>query len=62
MYSFVIKLAIDFNRAVLLELIIPAPGLIKPIVEELIGEADPNIISVRIIITFFLFSDLYLFL
>ena len=40
MYSFVISIAIDVNKAVLYEIIIPAPGLIKPIVKELIVEAD----------------------
>ena len=35
MHSLVIKIAILVNRAVLDEIIIPAPGLIKPIVELL---------------------------
>ena len=41
MYSFVIKIVIDVNKAVLLEIIIPAPGLIKPIVELPIAEPVP---------------------
>ena len=43
-------------------MIIPAPGLIKPIVEELIVEAKPIIISVEINNTLFLFKLLYFFL
>ena len=61
-YSLVINIAILVNRAVLLEIIIPAPGLIKPIVEELIIEAEPFKISVIINNTFFLFKFLYFFL
>ena len=60
MYSLVIQLAILVNRAVLLELIIPAPGLIKPIVEELTVEADPINISVIVIKIFF--NALFFFL
>ena len=61
MYSLVTKIAILVNRAVLLEIILPAPGLIKPIIEELLVEADPIKISVTINNTFFLFNDLYFF-
>ena len=61
MYILVIKIAILVNRAVLLGIIIPAPGLIKSIVEELIVGADPINISVIINNTFFLFNDLYFF-
>ena len=41
MYSFVIKIAILVNRAVLDDIILPAPGIINPNVEELIVEPDP---------------------
>ena len=53
MYSLVIKIAIHVNRAVLDEIIIPAPGLINPIVEEPTAEALPTNISVIINNTFF---------
>ena len=56
MYSLVIKIAILVNKAVLLEIILPAPGLIRPIVEELTVEADPIKISVIISNTFFLYK------
>ena len=49
------------NKGVLLEVKKPAPGLIKPIVELLIIEADPIRISVIFNEIFFLFNDLYLF-
>ena len=62
MYSFVIKIAIDVNKAVLDEIILPAPGLIKPIADELTVEAPPTRISVIINNTFFLFKLLYFFL
>ena len=62
MYSLVIKIAILVITAVLLEIIIPAPGLIKPIVEELIAEVELIIISVIIIKIFFLFKLLYSFI
>ena len=52
-YSLVIKIAILVKRAMLDEIIIPAPGLIKPIVDELIVEADPINISEIIKNTFF---------
>ena len=38
-----ISIAILVNRAVLLEIIKPAPGLMKPIVEEPLVEAEPII-------------------
>ena len=53
MYSLVIKIAIDVNKAVLLEIIILAPGLINPIVEVPTAEALPTSISVILNITFF---------
>ena len=57
-YSFVIKIAL----LVLIEIIIPAPGIIKPIVELPIVDPDPIKISISVIINniFFLF-DLYFF-
>ena len=61
-YSLVINTAILVNRAVLLEIIMPAPGLIEPNVEELIVEADPFYISVVINNIFLLFKLLDFFL
>ena len=61
MHSLVIKIALLVNRAVLDGTAIPAPGLIKPIVELLIVEADPNIVSVIINNTFLFFKFLYFF-
>ena len=52
-------MAILVNRVVLLEIILPELGLIKPTVEELIVEADPIKISVIIKNTFFLVKILY---
>ena len=51
MYSFVIKVEILVNRAVLDEIIIPAPGLINPIVE--LPFADPDPIEVSVIMNSF---------
>ena len=62
MYSFVIKIAKLVNRAVLLDIIIPAPGLIKPIVELPTADPAPTSISVMINNSFFLFKNLYFFL
>ena len=62
MYLLVIKIAILLNKAVLLEIILPAPGLIKPNVEVLIADPDPIktwVISNNI---FPSFSDFYFFL
>ena len=61
-YSLVINIAILVTKAVLLEIIIPAPGLIKPIVDELTVKADPTSISVIINNIFFLFKLLHFFL
>ena len=61
MYSLVTKIAILVNRAVLIELIVRAPCLIKTIVELLIVEADPTGISVIINKFFCLIIDLYFF-
>ena len=61
-YSLVIKIAILVDKAVLLEILMPTPRQIKPIVEELIVVADPISFSVIIINTFFLFKLLYFFL
>ena len=46
MYSIVIKIARPVNKAELLEIKIPAPGLTKPIVELPIAEPVPTSISV----------------
>ena len=54
MYSFVIKIAKLNSKAVLLEIIIPAPGLIKPIVELPTAEADTTSISTITKSVFFL--------
>ena len=62
MYSFVINIAIDVNKAVLDEIIILAPGLIKPILELPIADHNPIKILVIINITFFLFKFFYFFL
>ena len=60
MGSLVINIAILVIKAVLLEIIMPAPGLINPIVEVLIVEALPTSISVIIDNTFFI--QLFIFL
>ena len=57
-----IKIAILVNRALLDEIIIPAPGLINPIVELAIADPDPMKFSVRIKKIFFLFRLIYFFL
>ena len=57
-----IKVAILVNRAVLDDIIIPAPGLINPNVEVLIADPDPINILVIINNILFLFEDLYFFL
>ena len=62
MYSFVIKIAILVSRAVLLEIINPAPGLIKPIVELLIADPDPIKISVINNIFFFIQISILFFI
>ena len=62
MYSFIINIAIDVNKAAVPDTIIPAPGLIKPIVQVLTAEALATSISVVIDNTFFLFKLLYFFL
>ena len=54
MYSFVIKIAILVNKAVLLKIILPAPALINPNVEEPTAEALPTSISVIINNIFFI--------
>ena len=60
-YSLVIKIAILDKRAVLLEIILPAPGLIKAIDELPTALPAPTSISV-IIKIIFLFKLLYYFL
>ena len=61
-YSLVIKIAILVNKAVLLDILLPAPGLIKPIVEVPTAEALPTRMSMIIKNTFFLFKVFYFFL
>ena len=61
-YSLVINIAILVNKAVIDEITIPAPGLIKPIVKLPITEPDPIKKSVTIHKTFFLIQDFYFFL
>ena len=56
MYSFVIKIAIDFNKAVLLVNTKPMLGFSIDDVEVVIAERDPNNTSVIIINIFFLFK------
>ena len=57
-----IKIAIEVDRAELLEIITPRPGFNIDNVLALTVEADPNSISVMINKTFFLFKDLYFIL
>ena len=57
-----IKISILVIKAVLDEIIISTPGLIKLIVELPIADPDPIKISVKFNYIFFLFSDLYFFL
>ena len=60
-YSLVITIAILVKRAVLLDIIIPAPGFMRPIVDKPTADADPTSIS-GIINKIFFFNDLYFFL
>ena len=53
MYSFLIKITILVNKAVLVEIITPALGLINPNVDVLI--ADPHPIKISVIINNILF-------
>ena len=62
MYSFVIKIAILVNKAVLDDTTIPTLGLKFDNVEVVIADPDPNNISVIINKTLFLFQLLYFFL
>ena len=61
-YSLVINIAILISKAVLPDIIIPAPGLIEPKVELPTAEALPTRISVIVNRIFFLFNFLYFFL
>ena len=61
-YSFVIKIAIDVNKAVEEVNTIPMLGFINDIVEVPIADPDPIKISVTINRIFFLFNHLYFFL
>ena len=62
LYSFVIKLAILLNKAVLDDITMPTDGLNIDKVELVIGEPPPIKISVIINNTLFLFNDLFFFL
>ena len=62
MYSFVIKTAIEVNRAELDDITTVMLGLIPDKVKVVNVEADPIKISVIIKNTFFLSKDLYFFL
>ena len=57
--SFVIKLAILVSKAILLDIIIPAPGLIKLIVELPTVEALPT--RILVIINKIFFSGTYIY-
>ena len=57
LYSFVISLPIDVNRAVQLVITIPMLRFINGIVEEPLVDPDPMKVSVIINNTFFLFND-----
>ena len=61
MYSFVIIIAIEVNKAEELVYTIPMLGFISDIVEVPIAKPDPINIYVIINNTFFLFNDLYFF-
>ena len=55
MYSFVIKMAIDVNRAVIFVTTIPTLGFIKDIVDEVIAQLDSfELMVIDIITSFFL--------
>ena len=61
MFSFVTKMSLLANRAVLLEILIPPEGLIVPNVDILIVEADPTGISAKLKKTFFFYKLLHFF-
>ena len=60
--SLLIKTAIQGNKIVLLEILIHAPGIFKPIVYEPAVEADPTSISVMVDSVFTLINLFYIFL
>ena len=62
MYSFVIKIAIDDNKAVELVNTLPMLGFIKDIAEVIIADPDPNKISVTINNTLKIFFKIFRFL
>ena len=62
MYSFVIKIAIDVNKAVGEVNTVPMLEIISDIFEVPIADPDPINISVIFNNTFFSFNDLYSFL
>ena len=61
MYSFVISIVIDADRAVDLDMTTPILRLLIDKVKLGVVEADPVEVSLIIKITFFLFEDVYLF-
>ena len=62
MSSFVIEIAINVNRGVEINIIIPAPRFKIANVPELVGEANSIKSSLIIRSTFFLIKFLYFFL
>ena len=62
MYSFAIKIAILVYKAVLIDIIMPAPGLTNPIVELPIADPDPIKIPAIIHNIFSLFNFSFFFL
>ena len=62
MYSFVVKMAIDVNRAVLVDIMIPTLGIKTDIVLLIIVETTPNNISEINIFTLFSFNSSHFFL
>ena len=61
LYPLVVKIAMLVNKAVLLKILLHAPGLNKPIVEQPKAEPPPTRISVINNEIFFLFNDSYFF-
>ena len=62
LYSFVVKIANEVNKAEQLAMKIPTDGLIDEKVLDVTADPDPIKISVIINKTFFLFKLFYLFL
>ena len=61
MYSFVVKIALDVNRAVEMVNATPMLGISIDIVEVFTADLDPNKVSLLNNNTFFLFNFLYFF-